>query len=86
MLFMKKKDIACLKCEYVGKPKLKVKGNLAVEIFLWLFFLLPGILYTLWRSASAYYGCPICGSDSTVPLTSPRGEQILAAKNNPIKQ
>lgn len=53
--------IKCTNCEYVGKPKVYTRGSLAVEILLWLFFLVPGLLYSIWRLATRYKGCPKCG-------------------------
>lgn len=71
------KDFVCLNCGTVGKPKTKVKGNLLIEIALWLLFLIPGIIYSLWRSGKAYKSCRACGSESLVPLDSPKGQEMV---------
>lgn len=72
------KNIICPTCGYKGKPATKVKGNIILEIVLWLIFLVPGFIYSIWRSTSRYKACPSCGSTQLVPYDSPRGQQLLA--------
>lgn len=43
----------CLECHTPGRPKTVVGGSALVEIALWLFFIIPGLIYTLWRSSSS---------------------------------
>lgn len=53
----------CYICqELVATPKTYIKGNLLIELVLWLCFLLPGFVYSLWRMTSRYEGCPDCGN------------------------
>lgn len=59
-LFQKKLHIKCPHCGYEGPGKKIVKGSFAVEVVLWLFMLLPGMLYTAWRLVTSYFGCPKC--------------------------
>jgi len=68
----------CVNCGYVGRPKNFTKGNIGTEILLWLFFLLPGLLYSLWRISSRYFGCPNCGAPNMIPPDSPTAKRILA--------
>ena len=74
------KEMVCLICGSVGKSKTKVKGNIGLEIVLWLLFLIPGIIYSLWRSGGAYKACRACGSDKLVPVDSPKGKEMLSKK------
>lgn len=71
------KGTICTQCGHVGKPKTHVKGSLLVELVLWLCFLLPGLIYSVWRSTSASRQkvCRECGSTSLVPLKTPGGKQ-----------
>lgn len=71
------KNIVCPRCGYTGQPKRITKGHLAVEIAMWLFFILPGVIYSVWRHASRYDGCPACGSDQIIPRNSPMGRKFL---------
>lgn len=47
-------------CGYRGKPRQQARGSILVGLFLLLFFLLPGILYFMFRGGYRYY-CPNCG-------------------------
>ena len=74
----------CTACGYQGEPKKFTKGSFPVEIMLWLFFFIPGLIYSLWRQASKYEGCSKCGSATLIPLDSPVAKQMLA-KMDPQK-
>lgn len=73
---MAKKEMLCTNCGYQGKPKTIMKGSWAIELVLWLFFLLPGLIYTMWRSRSAFKGCPEC-KEKMLPLDSPVAQKFL---------
>jgi len=47
-------------CGYEGRAKKRSRGSIIVGIILCLFFLLPGILYFMFKSGYRYY-CPKCG-------------------------
>ncbi|VEB35523.1 Uncharacterised protein [Legionella cherrii] len=47
-------------CGYIGKPKKEARGSIIVGLILCMFFLLPGVLYFLFRSGYRY-SCPNCG-------------------------
>ena len=71
------RKMVCLQCGYSGRGKRLVKGSLGVEILLWLCFLVPGIMYSVWRTSGNEYGCPKCGSTNLIPADSPRGQKLL---------
>lgn len=71
------KELVCIRCYAVVSTKTKVKGSLLIEIVLWLCFLIPGLLYSLWRSSSRYKACTECGSQELVPVDSTRGSMVL---------
>lgn len=58
---MSRKLIRCPNCKFEGPVERRIKGNIIIEIALWLLLLVPGIIYTLWRSTSRYDACPACG-------------------------
>jgi hypothetical protein len=68
----------CPNCRYVGEAK--INGNGAVELILWLFLLVPGLIYSLWRRTSARHGCPKCAAPNMVPLETPRGRELMAER------
>lgn len=67
----------CTACGHVGHPITATKGRLGVEVFLWLLFLLPGLIYSLWRIGSRHAACAACGGTSLVPLDSPMGRRLV---------
>ena len=52
--------VKCPNCGYEGSPKTFAPGSLLLEIFLWIFFLVPGVIYSIWRMEGKYRGCPQC--------------------------
>ena len=66
----------CKKCGNVGPTKRTMKGSFAIELVLWLFFLLPGLIYSIWRLTTKGRGCSVCGSEDVIPANAP------LAKNN----
>jgi hypothetical protein len=68
----------CLQCGYVGSSKRITKGSILIEIVLWLAFIIPGILYSLWRLTTRYDACPSCNAPNMIPVNSPKGRELLA--------
>jgi hypothetical protein len=70
----------CTQCGTVGTPKTTTPGHFLVELILWLCFLLPGLIYSVWRLSARCPTCRTCGAiRSLVPLQSPRGRELAAA-------
>ena len=68
----------CPDCGYQGKPKTKTKGSILIEIVLWLFLIVPGLVYSLWRHTSGRYkACPTCGGANMIPQNSPKGRKLI---------
>lgn len=66
----------CTQCGIIGKPVKIVKGSFLIEVILWLFMCLPGVIYSIWRLTSKYEACPQCRGASMIPLNSPRGKKL----------
>ena len=49
------------------------QDSILIEIILWLFLIVPGVIYSLWRLTTRAKACPACGTPSLVPLNSPMG-------------
>ena len=75
--------LACLKCGHVGEPASRTPGSMAVEVVLWLCFLLPGLVYSLWRLSARRPVCACCGALDLVPVDSPNGRALAAAVPRP---
>lgn len=68
----------CTQCLNQVKPKGVVRGSIIIELGLWLFFLLPGLIYSLWRVAGGREPtCPECGGHNLVPLDSPAAKTLI---------
>lgn len=63
--------VYCTSCGHEGPAKTVTRGSIAVEIVLWICFLLPGLVYSVWRLSSKYKACTSCGSRTLVPTGSP---------------
>ena len=75
----------CTNCGYQGKPKTITKGSMIVELALWICFLIPGLIYSIWRLSSRYEGCPQCESPNMISLNSPIAQRILHQDSIPSK-
>ncbi len=67
-------DLICTTCGAWGAGKRQ--GSTIIEIVLWLCYLIPGLIYTVWRSEKRQ--CLKCGSKPLRPLDSPEGQNYLA--------
>lgn len=61
----------CIACGTEAEPKDVTKGSMGVELLLWLCFIVPGLIYSVWRLTSKHRACPACGSAQLIPLNSP---------------
>lgn len=80
------KQLICSQCGHVGNSSTGVKGSFLIEIVLWLCFIIPGLIYSLWRSTSRYKKCPVCGSTNMIPVDSPVGQKLLADQGKTLEQ
>lgn len=65
------KEMFCKRCGTVAKPKREFKGSIFIEIVLWVCFVIPGLIYSLWRMSSSVQVCPKCKSSELIPTDSP---------------
>jgi len=71
-------EFVCSSCGYKGNPQARTKGNILIEIILWLFVIIPGLIYSIWRLTSKQKVCPRCSQDAMIPVNSPMGQKILS--------
>lgn len=72
------KNMVCKACGQVGPALKKTPGSFLLELVLWLAFLLPGLLYSIWRHAARHEGCSACGSKDLIPSDTPMGRKLRA--------
>ena len=75
---MSTKTLVCTSCGYYGKPTAATKGSFLIEIVLWLCFIIPGLIYSLWRVSSRQQVCPKCHNSTLIPADSPMAKKALA--------
>lgn len=73
------RTMICTACGSMAKPVTVTPGNFLTEILLYIFGVLPGILYSVWRIAKRHRGCPACGA-GMIPSTSPVGLQMIVSQ------
>lgn len=61
----------CMTCGSEDVPKVVTKGGTLIELILWLCFIVPGLIYSIWRVGSRHGACAQCGSVTLVPIDSP---------------
>ena len=69
-------QLICPNCGTIGNPKKHTKGSFIIEIVLWLFFIIPGVIYSFWRLTTRKKKCRSCGAENMVPLNSPVGIKL----------
>lgn len=69
--------MVCKQCGHVGPSKRVTKGNIGIEIILWLCFIIPGVIYSIWRLSSRYDACTSCGAKELIPTGSPLGQKLI---------
>lgn len=67
----------CPRCGTVGFPQSDTPGSFMIELVLWLFFLLPGLIYSIWRLTSKSQVCPGCRQPGMIPVQSPIAQRAL---------
>ena len=68
----------CPNCGHYGPTKTKTRGSILIEIVLWICFIVPGLIYSIWRHTSRKQVCSACGSETLVPADTPVGRKLLA--------
>lgn len=72
------KKMFCPNCFNIGKPKIQTKGSIIIEIILWLMFIIPGVIYSIWRLTTRQSVCPTCKQPGMIPEDSPRAIELRA--------
>ncbi len=66
-----------MNCGHVGIIKRSIKGSGGVEFVLYLFFIIPGIIYSVWRRSGNDEVCAICKSSELISLKSQEAQNFL---------
>jgi hypothetical protein len=79
-------SLICTTCgTQTDMPQSKARGSFVIEIILWLAFIIPGLLYSLWRQSTRQKVCPSCGNATLIVANTPdgrrRAEQLSKGKS-----
>lgn len=72
---MPQSGFVCSSCGHIINPTAHTKGSCLIEGILWLFFLIPGLIYSIWRITSREDVCPAC-KGKPIPINSPQGQEL----------
>lgn len=72
----------CTNCGVVAYPKTVTPGSIGIELLLWLFFIIPGLIYSIWRLAAQHKACPSCGARNMISLNSPVAMQHISSQGS----
>lgn len=70
--------LICVECGHSGKPVTRVPGSIVLELILWLCFVVPGMIYSVWRHNKKFKACAVCGASHLIPINSPKGRRLYA--------
>ena len=71
-------EMYCPSCGSVGVPTTRTKGSFWIEVILWLCFLVPGLIYSVWRLTTKERVCPKCGAPNMIPAVAPKAVEARA--------
>ena len=70
----------CRNCGHKGIPRRATPGSILIELILWICFIVPGLIYSIWRLTSKRSVCPRCEALYMIPLDSPIARKMIKAK------
>lgn len=70
-------SLYCPACGTTSEGQTHTRGSILIEIILWLCFLVPGIIYSIWRLTTRQKVCPACKNPGVIPINSPRARREL---------
>ena len=68
--------LICTACGSRKGTKTVTRGSIGVELLLWLCFLVPGLIYSIWRLTTRHEACRMCESTQLVPISTPAGRAL----------
>ena len=76
-------EIFCRNCGHFGEPERSNRGHVLISLLLLCTFIIPGIIYIVWRRSDPHLRCERCGSIDTVAHNSPYAAQLLNDRITP---
>lgn len=76
----------CLTCGVEAPTERRTSGSIVIEVILWICFIVPGLIYSIWRLTTRRQVCSSCGSETIIPVDSPAAQnhrRVLAGGGPP---
>lgn len=70
-------QMICQNCGTRGEPKTVTRGHILIELLLYLMFIIPGLIYSVWRLSTRYNACPSCGQAGMIGTSTPIGRALV---------
>lgn len=67
----------CLQCGTAQYGDRTLPGSGWIELILWLWLIVPGVIYSIWRRSKKRPTCAACGSRDVAAISSPVGAQLV---------
>ena len=67
----------CSSCHSFTSGKKETRGHFAIEVFMWLLLIIPGIIYSVWRQSSKHITCSQCGASNLIAFNAPKAKKEL---------
>lgn len=67
----------CMECGCQRDPVDAKRGLLVIEIFMWFLYILPGVIYSIWRRVRRQQVCSKCRTPSVVLTSSSRAMAMM---------
>lgn len=68
--------MVCAQCGSQGPAERHTRGSTLMELVLWCLFIVPGLIYSVWRLSSRTWRCQVCGGTQLIPPNSPMARSI----------
>jgi hypothetical protein len=70
--------LICPTCGTRTAGRMVTKGSILIELILWCCFIIPGLIYSIWRLTTKARVCHQCGTAALVPLNTPVGQKLAS--------
>lgn len=69
--------LICKVCGTVQHEKAALPGSGWIELVLWLCYIIPGVIYSIWRRSKRQVACVSCRSREVLDVNTPVGKSLV---------